>query len=254
MPRKRVFQSRAFVGFIIEGYYADLLEQLARREGVSKSELCRRIIIEWLEGEAKVKYGLQLAASQAVERASATKLAPLTEKRLEDLKRVLEEVAPDIDRAAKLLPQKMEWARSLAARRGELLRLKEEGGWVRVRGDLVPAEQHYRAWMAQHEGDLKMLEGVLEEWKRARARFFKRVYYPWIGGLRKEVPAEVMLEIDDRVTVLLRKIDEVEPLANELERLLHPERFQSRGGVGHRRRLSPSRGEPRSQSTAGASR
>jgi len=236
MPRKRVFQNRAFIGFIIEGHYADLLDQLARREGISKSELCRRVIIDWLEGEARVKYGLQLAAPPVVEKAGTAKLAPLTEKRLEDLKRALEEVAPVIERTARLLPQKMEWARSLIAMRNELLRLKEGGGWVKVRGDLVPAEQHYRTWMALHEGDIRMLEGMLEEWKRARAKFFKRVYYPWVGGrtggLRKEVPADVMLEFDDRITVLLRKIDGVEPLANELERLLRPERFRSRGRVG----------------------
>jgi hypothetical protein len=230
MPRKRVFQNRAFVGFIVEGYYADLLDQLARREGVSKSELCRRVIIDWLEGEAKVKYGLQLAAPPVVERASTVKLAPLTEKELEDLKRALEEVAPVIDRTAKLLPQKMEWARSLVATRNELLRLKEKGGWVRVRGDLVPAEQHYRTWTALHGGDVKMLEQLLDEWRRARARFFKRVYYPWVKGLRKEVPAEVMLEFDDRITVLLRKIDEVEPLAGELEKLLRQPSARARAG------------------------
>jgi len=235
MPRKRVFQNRAFIGFIIEGRYADLLEQLARREGISKSELCRRVIIEWLEGEAKVKYGLELAAPPAVEKASAPKLTPLTEKRVEDLKRALEEVAPVVERTARLLPQKMEWARSLIAMRNEYLRLKERGGWVKVGGDLVPAEQQYRRWMARHEGDIKMLEQLLEEWKRARAMFFKRVYYPWLKGLRKEVPADVMLELDDKITLLLRKIDEVEPLANELEKLLRPERLRRGAGQGSKR-------------------
>jgi len=235
MPRKRVFQNRAFIGFIIEGRYADLLEQLARREGISKSELCRRVIIEWLEGEAKVKYGLELAAPPAVEKASAPKLTPLTEKRVEDLKRALEEVAPVVERTARLLPQKMEWARSLVAMRNEYLRLKERGGWVKVGGDLVPAEQQYRRWMARHEGDIKMLEQLLEEWKRARAMFFKRVYYPWLKGLRKEVPADVMLELDDKITLLLRKIDEVEPLANELEKLLRPERLRRGAGQGSKR-------------------
>jgi hypothetical protein len=232
MPRKKVFQNRAFIGFIIEGRYADLLERLARREGISKSELCRRIIIEWLEGEAKVKYGLHLAAPPAVEKASAPKLAPLTEKELEDLKRVLEEVAPVVERTARLLPQKMEWARSLIAMRNEYLRLKERGGWVKVGGDLVPAEQQYRRWMAQHEGDIKMLVQLLEEWRRARAMFFKRVYYPWRNRLRKEVPPEVMLELDDKIVVLLRKIDEVEPLANELEKLLRQPNPRQSVGVG----------------------
>jgi hypothetical protein len=225
MPRPRVVRKGAFLTAWLEEEYLILLDKVARAEGISRSELLRRIIVEWLESsEVKAKYGLQVVFAEQVARASTAKLAPLTEKKLEDLKRALEEVAPVIDRVAKLLPQKMDWARVLIARRNEYLRLKEKGGWVRVGGDLVPAEQHYRTWLAQHEGDLKMLEGMLEEWKRARARFFKRVYYLWVGGrtggLRKEVPAEVMLEFDDKIAVLLKKIDEVEPLANELEKLL----------------------------------
>jgi len=61
MPRKRVFKNRAFVGFILEGEHLELLDSIARREGISRSELCRRVILEWLEGEAKEKYGFQLA-------------------------------------------------------------------------------------------------------------------------------------------------------------------------------------------------
>jgi len=236
MPRPRVVKKGAFLTAWLEEEYLILLDKIARAEGISRSELLRRIIVEWLESpEVKAKYGLQMVFAEQVASASTARLAPLTEKRLGDLKRALDEVAPVVERTARLLPQRMEWARSLIAMRNEYLRLKERGGWVKVGGDLVPAEQQYRRWMAQHEGDIKMLEQLLEEWKRARAKFFKRVYYPWVKGLRKEVPADVMLELDDRITVLLRRIDEVEPLANELEKLLRPERLQRGAGQGAKR-------------------
>ena len=222
MPRKRVFQNRAFIGFIIEGRYAELLDQLARREGVSRSELCRRIILEWLEGEAKVKYGLQLAVPSAVEQASASKLLPLTEKRLGDLDRALGELERVIGNLTRELPRLMGLARTLAATRDELLRARREGVFLRVRGELVPAEKYWQEWWAQHGWEFKMLEGALEEWRRARRLFFRRVYYPWLKYLRREVPADVMLRYDDRIAVLLRKVDELEPLASELERLLRP--------------------------------
>jgi len=236
MPRPRVVKKGAFLTAWLEEEYLILLDKIARAEGISRSELLRRIIVEWLESpEVKAKYGLQTVFAEQVASASTARLAPLTEKRVEDLKRALEEVAPVVERTARLLPQKMEWARSLVAMRNEYLRLKERGGWVKVGGDLVPAEQQYRRWMARHEGDIKMLEQLLEEWKRARAMFFKRVYYPWLKGLRKEVPADVMLELDDKITLLLRKIDEVEPLANELEKLLRPERLRRGAGQGSKR-------------------
>jgi hypothetical protein len=39
-----------------------------------------------------------------------------------------------------------------------------------------------------------------------------------------------MLEFDDKIAVLLRKIDEIEPLANELEKLLHQPSMHARTG------------------------
>jgi hypothetical protein len=232
MPRKRVFRNRAFVGFIIEGYYADLLDQLARREGISKSELCRRVIIEWLEGEARVKYGLQLAAPPQVERASASKLAPLAKKKLEDVENALKEVEPVVDRLARKLPSLVEEAKRLSAEKRQVEEWRKRRATLRIGGREVPAEEYYWKWKAKADGMFKLMEGALREWRDARAKFFKVVYYPWLKYLRREVPADVMLAYEDRIAVILDKIDRAEPFARELEKLLHPERFQPRGRVG----------------------
>ncbi|MCC6066057.1 MAG: ribbon-helix-helix protein, CopG family [Thermofilum sp.] len=226
MPRKKVFQNRAFIGFIIEGRYADLLEQLARREGISKSELCRRIIIEWLEGEAKVKYGLQLAPPPQAERADAPRMLPLAKKRLDDIESALREVEPVINRLAKKLPTLVEEAKRLAAEKRRVEEWRAQKATLRVGGREVPAEKYYWEWRARADGTFKLLAGALEEWKNARTKFFKVVYYPWLKYLRKEVPVEVLVSYEDRIAVLLDKIDRAEPFANELEKLLHPERFQ----------------------------
>ena len=234
MPRKRVVKRGAFLTAWFEEEYLALLDRIARVEGISRSELLRRIVVEWLESpEVKARYGLQMVFEEQVAKTSTVKLPPLTEKKLRDLDGALGELERVIGALARELPRKMELARRLVATRDELLRIRREVGFVRVRGEVVPAERYWREWWAQHEWEFKLLEGALEEWRGARRMFFRRVYYPWLRGLRREVPADVMLRYDDRIAVLLRKIDEVEPLASELERLLR--RSSARQDAGVRR-------------------
>jgi hypothetical protein len=230
MPRKRVFQSRAFIGFIIEGYYADLLDQLARREGISKSELCRRVIIDWLEGEARVKYGLQLAAPPVAEKASSSKLAPLAKKKLEDVENTLKAIEPVIDSLSKKLPSLVEEAKRLVAEKRQVEEWRAQRAALRIGGREVPAEEYYWKWKAKADGMFKLMEGVLREWRGARAKFFKVVYYPWLKYLRKEVPVEVMVAYEDRIATLLEKIDRAEPFASELEKLLRQPSTRARTG------------------------
>jgi hypothetical protein len=230
MPRKRVFQDRAFIGFIIEGYYADLLDQLARREGLSKSELCRRVIIEWLEGEAKVKYGLQLAAPPAVEKASASKLLPLAKKKMEDVENTLKEVEPVIDRLSRKLPSLVEDAKRFSAEKKQVEEWRAQRATLRIGGREVSAEKYYWEWRARTDGMFKLMEGALREWRDARTKFFKVVYYPWLKYLRKEVPPEVLVTYENRIAVILDKIDRAEPFARELEKLLHQPSMHARTG------------------------
>ncbi|MCC6050707.1 MAG: ribbon-helix-helix protein, CopG family [Thermofilum sp.] len=233
MPRPRVLRERGvIVHFYIERSYAEMLEQIAKREGRTVSSLLREVVIEWLEGEARVKYGLQLAAPPQVERASTAKLAPLAKKKLEDVENALKEVEPVVDRLAKKLPSLVEEAKRLSAEKRQVEEWRAQRATLRVGGREVSAEEYYWKWKAKADGMLKLMEGALREWKSARAKFFKVVYYPWLKYLRREVPADVMLEYEDRIAVILDKIDRAEPFARELEKLLHPERFQPRGRVG----------------------
>jgi len=220
------------VHFYIERSYAEMLEQIAKREGRTVSSLLREVVIEWLEGEARVKYGLQLAAPPAVERANTSKLMPLAKKKLEDVENALKEVEPVVDRLSKKLPSLVEEAKRLMAEKRQVEEWRAQRATLRIGGREVPAEKYYWEWRARTDGMLKLLEGALREWKSARAKFFKVVYYPWLKYLRREVPVEVMVEYEDRIAVILDKIDRAEPFARELEKLLHPERFQPRERVG----------------------
>jgi hypothetical protein len=223
VPRKRVVKRGVFLTAWLEEEHVALLDRIARAEGISRSELLRRIIVEWLESpEVKARYGLQVVFEEQVAKTSTARLLPLTEKRLRDLDRALGELERVIGALARELPRKMELARALAATRDELLRIKREAGYVKIRGEVVPAERYWQEWWAQHGWEFRLLEGALEEWRRARRLFFGKVYYPWLRGLRKEVPVDVMVRYEQRIALLLRKVDEVEPLAGELERLLRP--------------------------------
>jgi len=233
VPRPRVLRERGvIVHFYIERSYADMLEQIARREGRTVSSLLREVVIDWLEGEARVKYGLQLAAPPAVERGSTAKLAPLAKKKLEGVENTLKEVEPVVDRLSRRLPSLVEEAKRLAAERRQVEEWRAQKATLRIGGREVSAEKYYWEWRARTDGMLKLMEGALREWREARAKFFKVVYYPWLKYLRREVPADVMLEYEDRIAVLLDKIDRAEPFARELEKLLRQPGARQGEGVG----------------------
>jgi predicted DNA-binding ribbon-helix-helix protein len=224
MPRPRVLKEKGVImHFYIERTYAEMLEQIARREGKTVSSLLRDVVIDWLEGEAKMKYGLQAAAPPVAEKADTSKLLPLTKKRLKDVEETLKEVESVIDRLAKKLPSLVEEAKRLMAEKRQVEEWRARGEWLEIGGRSVPAEKYYWQWRAKADGALKLLEGALGEWETVRRRFFKVVYYPWLRYLRKEVPVELMVAYEDRIAVLLDKINRAEPFARELRRVLRPE-------------------------------
>jgi hypothetical protein len=233
MPRPRVVRKGAFLTAWFEEEYLVLLDKIARVEGVSRSELLRRIVVEWLESpEVKSKYGLQMVFAEQVARASTSRLTPLTKKKMEDVENTLKEVEPAIDRLAKKLPSLVEEAKRLLAEKRQVEEWRERRTTLRIGGREVPAEKYYWEWRAKTDGMFKLMEGALREWRDARAKFFKVVYYPWLKYLRREVPADVMLAYEDRIAVILDKIDRAEPFARELEKLLRQPNPRQSVGVG----------------------
>ena len=233
MPRPRVVRRGAFLTAWFEEEYLVLLDKIARVEGVSRSELLRRIVVEWLESsEVKAKYGLQVVFAEQVARASTSRLTPLTKKKMEDVENTLKEVEPVVDRLSRKLPSLVEEAKRLLAEKRQVEEWRAQKATLRIGGREVSAEEYYRKWKATSEGPLKLIEGALKEWNAARTKFFKVVYYPWLKYLRREVPPEVLVTYEDRIAVILDKIDRAEPFARELEKLLRQSSARQGVGVG----------------------
>jgi predicted RNase H-like nuclease (RuvC/YqgF family) len=96
-PRK-LKEKGVVIGVHIEYSYAFLIEEIARREGKSVSELLREVIVGWLEGEAREKYGFRLATQQDDDvRELEAKLAedPVLEAELKDLEQAVERLESD---------------------------------------------------------------------------------------------------------------------------------------------------------------
>ena len=103
-PRK-LREKGVVLGVHIEYSYARLIEEIARREGKSVSEILREVIVSWLENEARLKYGFQLAIQLATQqddpqddvRGLESKLAedPVLDVELKDLEQAAERLESD---------------------------------------------------------------------------------------------------------------------------------------------------------------
>jgi len=119
MPRPKVLRERGAVLHVyIESSYAEVLEGVARREGKSVSALLREIVTAWLEGEARFKYGFQLAlARDGPAGPPRGREDPLEELELEELKSELESLEREVGELARVVQQlqRLGWdaARSL---------------------------------------------------------------------------------------------------------------------------------------------
>jgi len=213
MPRPRKFTNKEFIGFVIEKQQAELLEEIARMEGVTKSELCRRIIAEWLE-EARVRYGLQFSTAEV--KPSGSALDAVAEKYLEDVTRALGEVKPVIREARQRLPELRKRAEELLERRRQLL---SQDSLVLRGGRWVSAREAAREEVAAIDAELSKIRGELSRYYEARRKFFRLVYRRW-ERVKREVSSAARARVSQDVALVLRWLDEVDPQLRSLWRLV----------------------------------
>ena len=195
MPRPRKLSDSVLLAFAIEKKYALLIDEIARMERVSRSELLRRIVEEWLE-EARVRYGLKMLEVEQQLPSAALQLSPLTERRYREVEKAWHELAkPLVDvknRLAELAP-KVAQLRALSAPTN-LFKLEREER-ERVLRELNEAE--------------RQLSEAERQFAELRRQFFKRCYYPFLR-IRRELAEEVRDPLESRIARILEVIDEAE--------------------------------------------
>ena len=196
MPRPRKLSDSVLLAFAIEKKYALLIEEIARMERISKSELLRRIVREWLESEARVRYGLRLLEAEQRRPDAALQLSPLIEKRYRAVEKAWHELAKPLVDAKNQLAQ-------LAPRATQLHDLAAPSSLFGL-----SHEERERALR-----ELREVEGQLSEAKtrfaELRRQFFKRCYYPFLR-IRRDLPEEVRDPLEARIARTLEVIDEAE--------------------------------------------
>jgi len=226
MPRKKVFHNRAYIGFILEGTHADLLEKIARKEGVSKSELVRRVVIEWLENEAKIKYGLEEVFTVA-QTSDTSHLLPLTAKRVTEIEATQKEIAKQLVELKRyfesIKPEELKTMRSIV----ELWRKANEQYDYTARrttvdiniGDFTfkgyvkdfPREQYM-----MFANKLAEFEEKVKQFRVLRGRFFKEVYYKYKYEVKEDIPYEERQMLESFIARQLELIDMTERKLKEL--------------------------------------
>jgi hypothetical protein len=216
MARKRRLKRGLVVALVLEEEDVRLLDEIARREKISRSELVRRVLKNWLETEAKVRYGLQLAAPRLVEGADASQLLPLSHKKLVDLERALEETRSRIPPLREGLQRAVEEAERLRRRLSELEEAERRGDVLLVGGKPVRARELRERIL----WELRSLGSVLREYRAARGRFFRLVYYPWLRYLRRDLPLETVVRVEGLIADTLVRLDNLDRLAARLRSLI----------------------------------
>ena len=226
MPRPKTIQNRGFISLIIENKYVELLDKIARKEGISKSELVRRVIIEWLENEAKIKYGLEemFAVAQV---SDAPRLLPLTAKRVSEIEASQKEIARQLVELKRyfesIRPEDLKTMRSIV----ELWRKANEQydytarrtiveiniGGTRFKGYVkdFPREQY-----VMFANKLAEFEEKVKQFRVLRGRFFKEVYYKYKYDVKEDVPYEERQMLESLIARQLELIDMTERKLREL--------------------------------------
>jgi len=198
MPRPRKLSDSVLLAFAIERREALLIEEIARVERISRSELLRRIVKEWLE-EARVRYGLRmLEVEQRSQASAALQLSPLTERRYREVEGAWHELAKPLVDVKNQLAE-------LAPRAAQLRALSTPTNLFKL-----GKEERERVLRELDEVERQLSEAE-RRFAELRRHFFSRCYYPFLT-IRKELPEEVRDPLESRIARTLEVVDEAERL------------------------------------------
>jgi len=157
VPRKLQIKNRYYISFIIDGDTAMRLHKAARLQGISTSELCRRIIIDYLLREFPAEQVQQAtpdlglpdgSTTNAAQKESAserrwrmiTKLdEPMVESLIKDSER-LEKMMVDLERVPVSLRKTESFVKRRRFAREKLLALKKMARYLLRAGAEIPEE------------------------------------------------------------------------------------------------------------------
>jgi hypothetical protein len=172
MSRPRILKERGVVmHFYIESSLASMIEEIARRQKKSVSALVREVLVQWLEGEARVQLGLQLAAGREEGSGEDDPLDPLTEVDVEEFEQQLGRLEEEV---AKL----------------------EEAVEAAVKGGLG-----YGYFAGSQSYELNNIAWKLtERWNTLRR---------WYYRLRRDLPARRAYRLSSRMASLKKRLNEL---------------------------------------------
>jgi metal-responsive CopG/Arc/MetJ family transcriptional regulator len=226
MPRPKTIQNRGFISLIIENKYVELLDKIARKEGITKSELVRRIIIEWLETEAKIKYGLEEVF--AIAKVTDTPhLLPLVAKRVTEIEKTQKEIAKQLVELKHFFeainPNELKAMMRVVDlwRRGNE-RYDHTARWTEI--DINIGGYRFKGYVKDFPREqytvfankLAEFEEKVRIFKLLRARFFREVYYKYKHEVKEDVPYEKRQMLESIIARQLELIDMIERKLREL--------------------------------------
>jgi hypothetical protein len=173
------------------------LQRIARLEGITMSELVRRIVLEWLESEARTKYGMKLVFDVKEVEAVADGLSssdPLSAEVAEDFMQTVEGMFEEVKRATEEID-------AIHSEVKELERFKDDEIYsIQGRGLVRGVE-------VKHQIIQNLYPRFNKADKTLRA-FFAKVYYPWLR-MRREVTIRDQIAISQKVAVLYRRVRKI---------------------------------------------
>jgi hypothetical protein len=180
----------------MESEIVEILQRIARSEGITLSELVRRYILRCLE-EERTRYGLKFLFDLQEVEAVADGLSssdPLSTEIASDFIETLESMFEEVKRATEEIDAIYNEVKGLD-------RYKDDDLYnVQGRGVLNGAEVKRLI--------MDNLKFRFYKADRTLKNFFTRVYYPWLR-MRREVTIRDQIAISQKVAVLYRRVKKI---------------------------------------------